>query len=375
MTIRDMPTNLVIVSPFYQPAPGGAAQYYSSLAAQLLKDRTVDTITIFTEAYPEFPKVERTLNSRLTIRRLFPHRAGDVDMSRWVIALYLFQQLQLLTLPFRISRSRTVVLVHGYFHNKPGLAPVMALLLRLLRGANSRLIVDLRDCLLPTWAFPTLYPYDAIICCSAAVRELVASDPRLASKAHGIPIPFELDRPSGKEVDEVLLRYGLDREAYVYSGNGVQQGKNVEEVLSMVESLRHRGRDVKLVIAGRRRDWTDRYEAAQDADVLQYVGAVGHRDSLCLAAGSALVPIITPTAEGMPRLALEALALGVPAMLPPNVLEFRNCCPDQIADSIAVDDLVVLAERLMGGVNTDYDLAVHGYERTAAQYATLFRAG
>ena len=362
---------LVIVSPYYLPAPGGAARYYSALAAELLdKDPTL-CVEIVTEAYPDQPAFQADLEGRLTIRRIFPYRAGNLGMSRWVVALYLLQQIQLLGLAVKPPGPGNAYLIHGYFHNRPGAAPLLAWLLRALRRRGGRLVADLRDPRLPRWAFRGLYPYDSILCCSQNVLDLISVDPRLDERAQLVPIPFEVERPSDEAVRAVLSRFGLAQGAYVYSPNGVQRDKNIDEILAMTEGLRRRGHRLALVVAGRRRDWGAVHEDAERRGVLRYLGLVSHHETLCLTAGSALVPVISPTVESISRAALESLAMGTPVLLPANVPEFRAGCASQVAVSLEVDELVSLAEGRLGVPNGPYDLSVHGFERTGAQTAKL----
>jgi glycosyltransferase involved in cell wall biosynthesis len=364
--------HLSIIAPYYVPAPGGAARYYSALSASLLEHGIVQSVEIYTEAFPGMPRVETAQGGRLTIRRVFPYRAGNLGMSRGAALLYIYQNLLLSTLGLRIPARDRVVLVHGYFHNRPGLVSLVPLVYRRRGGGSSPIIVDLRDPKLPRWAFKTLYAYDAVICCSENIRDLISTDNRLARMSEVIPIPLEVRRPSDEEIDGVLAKYGLQRGSYVYSANGVQADKNIDEILGLVQGLRARGRDLTLVVAGRRRDWGSQHDSAQAQGELQYLGLVSHGESLALSSGSALVPIVSPTVEGMPRSALEALAVGVPVLLPKNVPEFRRCCAEQIVESVSVRDLVALAERVMAGSNGRYDFSKHRLDVAARAYGQLF---
>ncbi len=369
-----------IVTPVYWPAPGGGAMY-TKLLAEALADSGADVV-VATESFPGTRQLERTPvgNGNVILDRLFPLRAGRAGLDWRSYAAYGWQNALMLGLPGRLSRAlretradRAVILVHSSFFYKPSTMPSVLERMRRQLPDATRLIVDVRDPLFDESLAPLFARFDAAIGCSRMISDrLRALLPDGVDVAH-IPIPFEAGTPpTDEEVAGVLAEHGLDGLPYVFNPNGILEAKRYPEMLDAVRELRRipGNEDTVLVTIGRSRDWKARDDAAVTEGVLKYVGVVPNRIALALAKG-ATATLIFSLIEGMPRSALETLALGKPIIAPP-IAEFLEHIPAWVVQS---DDPSHIAHEIVRISEQPaierYPLEVHSMASLVAAYRAL----
>jgi len=369
-----------IITPVFWPAPGGGAMYTKLLAEALANDGA--DVVVATEAFPDTAKLERThLGSGcVVIDRLFPLRAGRAVVDWRSYAAYARQNVLMPSLPARLARAvrqngadRAVVLVHSSFFYKRSVLPWILEGMRRVLPDATRLIVDVRDPLFDESLVPLFAQFDAAIGCSRMISERMrALLPDGVDVVH-VPIPFEAGTPPGDdEVAVALAEHGLRSVPYVLNPNGIFEAKRYPEMLDAVRALRRMPghEDTVLLTIGRSRDWKARDQAAVADGVLRYIGIVPNRTALALAKG-AKATLILSLVEGMPRSALETLALGKPIVAPP-IAEFLEHIPASVVQSGDPGEIARQIVRVSEQSAAErYPVEVHSMASLVAAYRAL----
>lgn len=369
-----------IVTPIYWPAAGGAAVYSKMLAEALAEDGA--DVIVATEAFPNTERLERKClgSGSLVIDRLFPLRAGRAEFGWRTYTAYAWANILLLGLPGRLARAvreagadRVVVLVHASVFTNPSLMPLVLERMRRLLPEGARLVADVRDLRFGDSLGPILAHFDVAISCSRIAAKRVRSlSPQGVDVVH-IPIPFELATPpDDEEVAAVLAKHSLRDIPYVLNPNGIRESKRYPEMLAVVRELRRIPgyEDTVLVTIGPARNWKARDDAAVAEGLLKYAGTVPHRSGMALMKG-AKATLILSLIEGMPRSALESLALKTPAVVPP-IAEFLEYIPASVVQSDDPSDIarhiIRVSEQPAG---EGYPLEAHSMTSIIAAYRAL----
>lgn len=365
---------LVILAPNYYPAIGGGAIYYKLLAEGLVDAGHVGRVEVLTEAHPGCPRTSLSRDGRLVVRRVYPYRTSRPERHWSRYPRYIAENIAFLGLLWRRWRPGSVLLVHSSFHLHPNMLRWIVPLLRRLGRRRPLLISDVRDPRLPRERFRELHGYDRVIACSRLVARHMGADKRIAQKLCHIPVLIEAEPPTRDELAAALARHGLRPGGFVFWPNGVSRLKNIETALAAMRRVRAHRPDLRLVVAGRCRDWDDDFARAQAEGVMSYIGALDQREVLALDAAAALVLNVSEV-ESVPRGTLEAAAVGARLLFPPGVPEFEEACPDHVAESRDPDRL---ARQILEVVEARtptarYPLEAHGAARVLPSYAALFR--
>ncbi len=363
--------HLVIVTPIYPPAAGGAATYYGMLARTLVEAGIARRVTVVTERFPGEPDERSELDGRLVVHRRFPFRAGG-STGRWqTLWRYGLQNLDYLRLPRLVRRwGADAVLVHSGFHNRFNFfAPVARRLAR-----RVRLVADVRDHLLPAHRLPVLEHYHRLIACSDNVAAHLRRHAPLQDRITGIPIPQEPLAVSAGQARAALAAHGLEAGRYLLFAGLLKTGKGVDRLLGAYRAFRGGQADPPLlVLAGTVKDAALAAQAAALPGV-RSIGAVPRAQLLALMQQAALNINLSP-AEGMPRASLEALALGARVILPPGIPEFDRHCPEWVAGRDSDDE--ALAEQFRRALASPppaaYPLERHRIENLLPLYAALLK--
>jgi len=369
-----------VVTPVYSPAPGGGAIYTKLLAEALAQDGL--DVVVATEAFPHTATRERAQlgNGSLVLDRLFPMRAGRAEIDWRSYTAYAWQNALMLSLPNRLARAMdetgsdsAVVLIHSSFFYKKSLMPVAIRAMRRQLASTVRLVVDVRDPLFEDSLASVFARFDAAIGCSRFITERLRAVLPGAVDVHHIPIPFESETaPSDDEVASTLTQFGLDGIPYLLNPNGILEAKRYPAMLEVVRALRGISgyEDTVLVTFGRSRDWEERDDAAVDEGVLKYVGVIPNRTAMALTM-RAKSTLILSEIEGMPRSALETLALGKPLIVPP-LAEFLEHIPGSVLQSADPEDIARQIIRISEKPSVEnYPLHSHGLTSLVPRYREL----
>lgn len=342
----------VIVSPVYKPAIGGGA-IYNDILAKALADEGEEVLVVV-ERFPQVPNEEKlqTPCGRVIVRRLFPFRAGRSRRDLRSYYDYFVQNLMMLRLPAIIRRAcevrkcrRAIVLVHSSFFYNPSVLPVVLRRLKRRAGDAVTLVLDVRDPLFGDRLIESFRRFDGIIACSRQIYSRLSSALKPGFMLQHIPVPFEAEYVSDlADLDQTMRKYRLESVRYILNPNGILNAKNYPLMLETIRSLRKiRGyEDVRLVTIGRSRDWSDRDVKAEREGLLNYLGPVSNEEAIHIAKNGILTLILSAV-EGIPRSALESIALGKNIIVP-NLPEFSETIPGHVAKS---DDPELLARQIV----------------------------
>lgn len=364
--------NLLILSLAYPPATGGCATYTQLLTKGLIKEGFLGNIIVLVEGYPDSSKSEILNKGQLKIIRLFPFHS---ELSRRNINKYfkyIYQNFQLLSLPFLLKKYQIdLMLVHTHYYYSPSFLPLIIKLIR--KFAAIKLIADVRDPKLSLKQVSVLKDYDKIICCAENVLNHLSSDLSIKSKLNLIPIPFEINQPCLKASDSYLNSLNLKENSYLFSAGGILAEKNIHFTLKVVKILQELGYNLPLVVAGKKKSWTQNCQEATDLGYLKYIGVIPHKNVLKLASKAALVLNLSQI-ESPSRYILEAIAVGAKVLLPPNIPEFLRSDPDKIVQS---DDPQKVAQQIINLLEDpqykiNYNLDNHSLNQVISQYLNLF---
>jgi glycosyltransferase involved in cell wall biosynthesis len=363
--------HLMIVTPIFPPATGGAATYYGTLSRELLASGGVRRITIITERFPGESAQTEDSSRKLRVVRLFPHRAGGALGVLGQGTRYCLQNLQYPGLLAIVEATGVnAVVVHSSFHNLPNL---LGTTIARLPGSVLR-IADVRDHQMPATKLAQLEVYDRIIACSENVAEHLARHAVLRERVRVIPIPQDTLLVADTAANrQIVADAGLEPERYILFAGLFKRRKGVELLLDahrtyQASALRAGAPMLTLAFAGVVKERAFARRAARMPGV-RILGPLERARLLALMRFAAL-NVNLSSSEGMPRACLEALALGTRVILPPGIPEFRRYCGPWVAASD--DDPEVLA-RQFGAVLSQpppagYPLEQHSIDHVLPRY-------
>lgn len=353
-----------ICTPIFWGDSSGASVYYQLLAKEL-QQHGMD-VSVISDQERSDPECS------VDYHPLFPARcARDSRPLRDVLA-YLWQNIAY----FGINRtldgiSPQVVLVHSSFYNYPGVFnQVMERVMRKRPGI--RFIADVRDGLLPRQKVPLLNAYHQVVACSENVVNHLLKNGLASERLINIPVIQERIEPNGKLRTQLLSDSGVGAQPYIFYGGLVKESKAVDVLLeAFLQHVYPFRKDVRLVIAGLMKTSSKRIKEMLTQDGVIYVGNRRREEVLALMSGAALCVNLSPN-EGMPRTSLEALALGRPVVLPPNVPEFARYCEGYV---VSERDPTIVASRMIeimdAGVAASYPIERHYPENVLHAYIEL----
>lgn len=353
-------SNVVLITPIYQKQVGGAAIYYQRLT-QSLGECGVSVSVITDSVSGDAPGLRRY--------GIFPKWASsERNLVRDVVS-YAYQNITYYRISGILRReSPQAVLVHSSFHNHPG---VFALAMARARRAcpTATFVADVRDRLLPPRKIAQLKRYDTVIACSGNVRDHLIASGLPADRIREIPVIQERLQISDTAAGEALTKYGLEGRKYILYVGAIKEDKAVDKLLmAFIDHVAPIHPDHILVLAGLLKSNAVELNRLMRTDKVRYIGNVDRADALALMKGANVCVNVSPN-EGMPRASLEALALGRPVVLPPNVPEFVQYCERYVATDL---DPKCIAEKMtaaiIGGKAADYPVDRHYPESVLEAY-------
>lgn len=357
-----MPESLALLTPTFGASGSGAATYYRLLSVMLAPE--LEQMTVISERGASPDGYQGRYIGLIPVRAsLDRHRLRD-------LVRYGLQNLKYLQVPSIVQQlGATRFLVHSSFFNHPSTLPWVLGQLARYRRNGLRLIVDVRDGLLAESGIGVLDVFDAVIACSLNVKEQLLRGGTDPARVHYIPIPqepLELDAQLSRASRK---RLGLHSLQYVLYVGLIKEAKGVDLLLrAFIHTVAPARPDVMLVLAGLVKSGDPAILGALNHQKVRYLGNLTRPDVLAAIEGAAVCVNISPI-EGMPRSSLEAVALGRPTVLPPNVPEFARCCPGDVAMS---RDPNVIGKMILKKLQTPrqsaYPIGLHSPERLLPLY-------
>ncbi|MCP4834118.1 MAG: glycosyltransferase [Phycisphaera sp.] len=109
----------------------------------------------------------------------------------------------------------------------------------------------------------------------------------------------------------------LDRQDVIFVGRMVNE-KGIHDLLDAVELLNADGVSIRVCMVGTGPDqdtFTERVRSSSAADSFQIIGAVHDREEVIQRIAASGMLVLPSYAEGLPRVSLEAMAVGTPTIL------------------------------------------------------------
>jgi len=354
----------IIITALYPPAVGGAATYFGDIVPELAQRDDIEGLMVLTERMPGQPRW--WAKGKLQLLRYLPIRVSR-PRRRWLghAVTYLLTQIWFVArLPGLVQHHR-VGLIH--FHTRYR----GRLFYAALRRSDVPVLADLRDKM--TDPARLIGVADWLLCCGEGVQRFAIKGGFSAERTVLIPIPFTPPEiPSPEMVSEVRRRYGLGDGSYLLFVGDITCNKGVYDLLEAYRRWRLGHPQVRLVFAGPDREG-ERFlsQARQTAGVI-YLGRVPHRDALALMRGAEIV-VLPSRSEGLPRVILEAVALGTRVVCPPGIPEFERHLSPFVLPGVSAEAIMEILDRVWSLKSPpSYPLSGHSVGRVVERLAQVY---
>jgi glycosyltransferase involved in cell wall biosynthesis len=340
---------ILILTPLFPPNTGGAATYFNLLFQKLLQDNNVQIAVVLAEKEESSPLILR-MGHKGIILRLLP-RLGSIDnyvelghLSKAILIAY--RSLALLILLPIITRTFKINVVH--FHSTFGHIRgnrrnyLFEIALKLCRGKK---ICDVRD----ARGIPlTGNLADHYIAASLSIYKQIRNGSHIRDALlQYIPVPIESDLTRGCLSTKVKpLKETLPKSFFCFVGE-MNKVKGIFVLLKAHKQLlESQSYPLSLVLIGRdkTRGNINKYLSKRTI----YLGELPHDNVLQVICNSEFL-VLPSFSEGLPRVCLEALALGKPVICPPGIEEFNEYLSDFILKEITVEEIIDKIRTIMSG--------------------------
>lgn len=327
----------LIITPLYPPSVGGAATYYSQIAAELVGRDEIRALTILTERFPDQPRIQQEGN--LTVLRLLPTRIARPQRAYPIhAATYALTQGWFASRLPGLVRSRDIDLVHFHTRYASGLFPAA------VRRCGVPAVADLRDKLIEPAKLAGMA--DRLICCCEGVHQFALAGGFPPDRADLVPLSFTPPTPpSPAQIRQVRAAYGLGDAPYLLYVGDVNENKGVRDLLQAYSQWRTDHPDVGLIIVGVNRLGKAFQQGVTATNGATYPGSLPRETVLTLMADAEIV-VLPSRSEGLPRVMLEAMALGRKVIAPPHIPEFDRYIPEFVLPQVDVTMLAATLDRV-----------------------------
>lgn len=359
-----------IITPIFWGSGTGAATYYQLLLESLQKYPF--DFRVFSEHYSA-PYSEQ-INKKVNYISLLPRRSGKNKQKLLDIWKYFIQNLKYYYLLREINSEKCdLVLVHTSFYNQINL--FSGVIQRLMKShPKMSFIADVRDVLLPKKAVVQLKDYQAVISCSKNITKYLTASGLSHEKIVYLPIPQEQISLDPHLRDTILTKFKLHQQSYIFYAGMIKESKAVDLLLTVfVKEILPKYPKVKLVLSGYLKTRNSSILKLMQSPNVLYLGNCPRPEVLALIQGAELCVNLSPV-ESISRFALEAIALQRPVLLPPNVPEYMEHCPEFVATSRDPEVLAAQMIEIMEAQKVpNYPIEIHDPEVVAQQYYELLK--
>lgn len=349
---------VLVLTPLYPPAVGGAASAFADLVPRLLLGDDIDRVTVLTERLPGAPRhLER---GDLHIRRELPTRVAANALPRALdVWRYLRTQLWFGRHFGAAVRAGGYDLVH--FHTRFR-GPAF---FRALARLPVPVVADLRDQL--TDAARVAACSRLVLCCGRAVWRFARRAGVGEEKLRLVPVmlgadPADAPHPPAAEPAPVLFVGDLS------------EAKGVPLLLEAFAALDRDDRDPRreLILVGVNRGGRRMVERIEATDGARWLGWQDHGRVLELMTASGLV-VLPSRSEGFPQVILEALALGTKVLAPPDIPELDEHIPEWVLDELSAPALARAMTRALARPDRPvYPLSEHRPEAVVGRVVAAY---
>jgi glycosyltransferase involved in cell wall biosynthesis len=365
------PTALYL-TPIYPPSTGGASSYFGGLVNKLAQAGAISRGIVLTEYVNDRPFTEETKNVvvyRLMIPRFGRHKNSKV----YDVLFFIINQIILALLIPYICVGYNIDLIQ--YHSSFGNVKVKYnnYIFKVITRICARAVVcDIRD----AYSVPRKDTFiDGSIYCAKRIGEVVSLREGLADALHSyIPVPFDPPTPvSVSRVREVKQRHNVSGEYIIFVGD-ISEAKGAFLTIDSFKRFNdgQKQKCALLMIGKNRSGKWDLRKRIRSTDSIRYLGPLNQDLLFPLMQGAELL-ILPSKSEGMPRVCLEAIALGTPILCPEMITEFNETIPECTIHSRTPSAIARQIERLINSrEDCLYDLSVHEFENLIPRYRRLY---
>jgi glycosyltransferase involved in cell wall biosynthesis len=304
---------LIVVTSLFPPAIGGASEDFRLLTEAWKTVDSIERVVILTERCEGSPAYEHSEN--IIVHRVLPSRdtRPQLHVANRLCRSAVTYSYLLIAIAWELRRKQSqVVLVHGRY-GKRGF-------LRALKLLGAKVVVCLSDLFAPA---QDLADCDAVICNSESVYNRANSQLPTSCRVAYVPLPFTLSRTHTRQASVTHVPY------FLFVGN-ISRQKGVDALLEAFALFRRDHPDYRLLLAGPVRDSSLLRGANCGAT---FLGAVDRTTTIGLMEQAEAV-VLPSRSESLPRVCLEAIALGTKVICPPDVPELRRWCPEWTLEAV-----------------------------------------
>ncbi|WP_254272256.1 glycosyltransferase family 4 protein [Haloarcula marina] len=359
--------DLAIVTPKYPPDTGGAATYYRLLSAELKESEAVRSLSVLTTVHPSRPF--RETNGNRTVYRILPRTSSRGTLLR-PFSFLLKQLILLMALTwYCFTYQETVVQIHSTvtFVGRLGYNLPLDWGFRVLRAVTRcRFVLDVRDM---STIPPSAPGFAAVICGSRGIHERCRRKSNIAlNRLVEIPVPVDIDGIRTYDRNERLASSLPER--YLAFVGDISAAKGAP---LLVEAISGMDSNPPVVILGNPVDKAGRQLVRSLPEGAVHLGSRPHDDALQVIDGAEML-VLPSVSEGFPRVVLEAIVLGTPALLTVDVPELSEADIVRILDTRSLSTLRRAIGEEWSEPRGTYWIERHDVGRVCADTVTLHRS-
>lgn len=344
-----------IVTTIYKPHTGGSASYFELLIQEMIKSVEISGVYLLTEYVIGSPLVERV--EKLTIIRLLMPRDGYRTFNLLYKCIsYVIVQIQILTAIIVLKRKLEIIHVHSRTMNK--------FINSILKFSELPIIIDVRD---NYYKIKNLSSANVVICASLNSYNTIRKKITKKDVRH-IPIPINYDY-----LNRTIINFKRSPGDFrILFAATITENKGIRELIEAAKILSKKNYKFNLIIAGK-----NKLENNLLDDLPGYIIYKGELEQSLLyeEMRNCDIFILPSNSEGMPRVCLEAIALGKTTLVPPNIPEFIESCPDFIVNIIDSEYISNKIEHFLGtNQNNNYPIEIHSIEKNYLKTYEAYRS-
>lgn len=347
---------LLVVTSLFPPAAGGAAQAFRALSEAWEQEEAVEQILILCERRADSPAREN--KGKTLVRRFLPARDSRPKpnlIQQAILAAATYVLITFVIAWYVHRRGWRLVVVHERFGRRS--------FLRALKFCGARVVVYVSGHLPPPKRFASC---DAAICVTESVYDLAVQQLPRGFPTRYVPLAFTPPRALGRQSPTVEVNSPY----FLFVGTIIRE-KGVDLLLEAFSAFYKEHPEYRLVLAGPIRD------ASLPAIAVSGATFLGPRDQDAVISliQNAEALVLPSRSEGLPRVCLEAIALGTKVICPPGIPELARVCPEWILPAVTVRDVL---EKLRWAVDSSfhvsYDFERHNPKFVGKQFLEVCRA-
>jgi glycosyltransferase involved in cell wall biosynthesis len=319
---------IIVVTPLFPPAVGGASEDFRLLTEAWETAGLIEGVVVLTERFKGSPRREQ--NKKIVVRRVLPPRdtrprlhVADRALRSATTYLYL-----LVSIAWELRRRRSQVVLLHCRYGKRGF-------LKVLKFLGAKVVVCLSD----LFTSPAgLADCDAVVCNSENVYKRALSQLPASCLVSFVPLPFEIPRshPNQGSAAKAPVPY------FLFVGN-ISRPKGVDALLEAFALFRRDRPNYHLILAG---PISDPSLLSAATEGVTFLGEVDRKAATALMERAEAV-VLPSRSEALPRVCLEAIALGAKVICPPCVPELWRWCPDWVLGAVTAQGILEKLEQTL----------------------------